>query len=280
MDSLISDEIETFSIFEVAKKECYSLLDMILDNLPIYNFDIDSQDENGDTLLHIICAKSEQAIAQRLINLGCNVNISNNICESPLYIACSKGNLSLAKLLVKNNADLQITDTNSRSLLHLAAEKNSLELCKFLIDSGADLNAPDSSGATPLHYAVELNFPKIILLLVHKGADVNRQDLDGYTPLHIASKTNAEIVKFLLRNKAATSIKTFNGDLPLHLAASSGNHTAVTILLNGGIGPNCLNNDNCSPAQLAEMNGHEKVAHLLRPPNVNKARKKSRIIAL
>lgn len=57
MDSILIDD---FNIFSVARKRCYSLLEMILDNLSIYNFDIDSQDEEtGNTLLHIICSQGK-----------------------------------------------------------------------------------------------------------------------------------------------------------------------------------------------------------------------------
>lgn len=42
-----------FDLFEVAKNECFSILNIALDNLELYNFNVDTQDpHNGNTLLH------------------------------------------------------------------------------------------------------------------------------------------------------------------------------------------------------------------------------------
>ncbi|XP_063921637.1 putative ankyrin repeat protein RF_0381 [Zophobas morio] len=272
---------DNFDVFELAKNpDGYTLFKMVLDNFEIYNQHINSEDEHGNTLLHLIVNHYDHInLVNRLLTLGADVNKSNFMDETPVYFACSKGKLKLAKLLVEKGADLRVKDSKSKSLLHIAVEKSNLELCRFLIERGLDVNSQDHDGETPLHYAVQTKHNKILFLLVHK-ADINKQDHDGYTPLHLAAKTSVEVVNFLLRNKASTSLKTFNGDSPLHLAAAAGNLATATVLLSF-FNVNCLNNDNYSAAQLAEMNGHEEVQRLLQrhcaPPRGPEGKKGKRM---
>ena len=46
---------DNFDVFELAKNpDGYTLFKMVLDNFEIYNLHIDSEDEHGNTLLHLI----------------------------------------------------------------------------------------------------------------------------------------------------------------------------------------------------------------------------------
>lgn len=56
------DDFECESIVEfcplvAAKKESFTVLLLVLENLKLYNIDLNKTDENGNTLLHICAAK-------------------------------------------------------------------------------------------------------------------------------------------------------------------------------------------------------------------------------
>lgn len=45
-----------FDFFELAHNDCFPVLNIALNNLDVYNFDVNSQDETGNTLLHYSAA--------------------------------------------------------------------------------------------------------------------------------------------------------------------------------------------------------------------------------
>lgn len=45
-----------FDLFEVARNDCFTVLNIALENLDIYDFSVDTQDAKGNTLLHYVAA--------------------------------------------------------------------------------------------------------------------------------------------------------------------------------------------------------------------------------
>lgn len=53
--------------------------------------DINIQDRSGDSALHIVAGKGNAKLVRVLLNGGANINIKNNIKETPYDIAVRNG---------------------------------------------------------------------------------------------------------------------------------------------------------------------------------------------
>nr|CAI5855029.1 unnamed protein product [Callosobruchus analis] len=288
-----------FDLLEAARNGCFSVVDLALENLDYYDFSVNSQDENGNTLLHYAAATGNLDTTSKLLTSGAYTNILNNKGETPLHVACLHAQLPAAELLVKNGANVNATDFTKETpvfkavrggnrkltkfilskgailnkfniinegLLHLSVIHDDIELAKLLLDLEEDPNeCTNAEGATPLHSATELNNVAMVSLLVDNKADVNLKDIDGYTPLHVASTTrdSLEVLKTLTTNGASCEAKTFNGDLPIHLAAGYGNIEALRFLYKKTeIG--VTNSMGLTATQMAEINGDPIMLLLLK----------------
>lgn len=134
--------------------------------------------------------------------------------------------------MIEHEADTSVTDIQGHSLLHLAVYRRNSEICQRLISIGLDINARNKDGSTPLHIAIEINDIELVKLLLDNNADVNKPDFDQYTPLHVAAKirNSAKVLELLVQRDARVDAVTPHGDLPLHIAAASGNLNVCSVL--------------------------------------------------
>lgn len=184
-----------------------------------------------ESLLHV-CDNAE--VMRYLLQYKLNVNKASADGTTPLQVAVARGNVETVKLLIQNAAYIHVVDTKQRSLLHLAILYDRYDIAELLLKNKIDVNAVDEEGLAALHYAVDTGQTSYVALLLKFQAKVNVMDIDGYTPLHVAAtKTNIEIIDLLTKRDGRAAVaKTFNGDIPLHIAARCGNSAGIYVLLN------------------------------------------------
>ena len=115
-------------------------------------------------------------------------------------------------------------------------EAKILDMMELLINNGADVNSIDRTGTAPIHIAVNRGYLNIIELLIRKGANVNLRDAWGDTPLHIIApkKENNKIARILIENGADVNAKNSYKMTPLALAENEGNEEYADILRENG----------------------------------------------
>ncbi|NXI49398.1 NFKB2 factor, partial [Chloroceryle aenea] len=157
-----------------------------------------SQDENGDTPLHLAIIHEQTAVIKQLIEVTVSIpsqqiiNISNNLQQTPLHLAVITKQPQVVQLLLQARADPTLLDRYGNSLLHLALQAGDEEMLKTLLahlGSAAPylLRLPNFHGLLPVHLAVKAKSLACLDLLVRKGADVNAMERQGgRTPLHLA----------------------------------------------------------------------------------------------
>ena len=97
----------------------------------------------------------------QLIQLGIDVNCTDNHADTPLYYASEAGHV-VVETLLRNGANTNIT-THSMQSTHTAAIEGPFSILKKLIEYGADIEATmGDSQDTLLHLAV-LNDHKDII---------------------------------------------------------------------------------------------------------------------
>ena len=170
------------------------------------------------------------------LDLGVDINATDNYKKSSLFYSTAKGDLEVAKLLLKHGADSNASDYYRKTPLHMAAKNGNLEIAELLLQNKADVNLEDSYGDKPIHYASKEGHLEVVKLLLKNGADVNtKTSTKRNSPLHLAaSNGHSEITDFLLQNGADVNAPNKYWQAPIHLAAINGHPKVAEILLKHG----------------------------------------------
>ncbi|XP_062436145.1 nuclear factor NF-kappa-B p100 subunit isoform X2 [Rhea pennata] len=221
-----------------------------------------SQDENGDTPLHLAIIHEQTAVIKQLIEVVVSIpnqqiiNVTNNLQQTPLHLAVITKQPQVVQLLLQAHADPTLLDRYGNSLLHLALQAGDEEMLRTLLahlGSAAPylLRLPNFHGLLPVHLAVKAKSLACLDLLVRKGADINAVERQGgRTPLHLAVEMeNLNMATHLVKKLGAdVNSRTFAGNTPLHLAAGLGSPTLTKLLLRAGADVWCENDEPVSPS--------------------------------
>ncbi|MFI5335054.1 MAG: ankyrin repeat domain-containing protein [Chlamydiales bacterium] len=150
--------------------------------------EVNAQNRNRITALHIACEKANIDQVKALLNTGANVIAQDKQGKTPLHHLCSsRGGLKTAdrKLL---GIPFDSPDHPSLGILLLLHEKGEM-----------NIHIRDNQGRTPLHYAAEAGKAHLVTALLQKcHAEVNALDRKGATPLNLAiAKGRKEVIAIL-----------------------------------------------------------------------------------
>ena len=183
-------------------------------------YDVNHQDNEGKTVLHVALENHAPDLAQTLITLfSASIEIRDMHNWTPLHTAIDRGYYSCAQELSKKFLHQDIGTEVSWFQLHAACFQENTQDVKRLLNSNADVNHVSSAGHAPLHIAVNKSNIDLVTLLLDQQADVNSMTHDRKTPLHIAVYNGDEtIIQKLLIRGAEPSLKDAPGNTSLHLA--------------------------------------------------------------
>lgn len=112
--------------------------------------DINTSNEEGDTLLHLAAEAGDEALVDFLLTQpNVNINAQNEEGDTPLLLAILGEEISCIQKLIAQKVDLTVADKKGLTALHVAARRNSLECIKILIAAGAPLTLTDKKKRTP-----------------------------------------------------------------------------------------------------------------------------------
>lgn len=115
---------------------------------------LDSRDmKNGGNPLH--WAKSPQCM-EPLIELGCDVNAKNFQGETVLHVMVARSKLACIITLLSYGADVNARGPNNNTALHVACKGQDVSVVQALVVFGAKLSVENVSGETPRHLAATL----------------------------------------------------------------------------------------------------------------------------
>lgn len=186
------------------------------DNLIKQGLDVNSRDEEGNTMLYYVLTHNKDLLmAKKLIEAGADVNAPSANGMTPLVIATSKANeLQLQKMMI-NTMDFEEQKEVVEAKVNEEIEyemNRAIAMLQMLIEQGADINQETPLG-TPLMSASTSDWNKdMVEILLEKGAKVNQQDKNGRTALFYAQVFDCQqISQMLLAGGADIAIKDNNG---------------------------------------------------------------------
>ena len=120
----------------------------------------------------IKAAKSGDAkTVETLLKLGADVNTQNGEKQTPLHLASARAEHAVAKILLENGANVDTQDWYGQTPLHRALEiEGDLEIVQTLLKIGADVNTQNDKNQTPLHLASNRKNYNMVKLLLENGA--------------------------------------------------------------------------------------------------------------
>lgn len=182
------------------------------------NADVNSRvKETGMTPVMMAVKVKNAQVLRYLITSGADINLQNNEGQTALHISCILGLDEMFAILIKSGANISIIDKKN----HHAMEYINPIFEESFIDAFLS-NAKDTN--TALLMLTKIKSLKGVKKAVMHGADLDTKDKDGATPLIIAAKNNdANTVGFLLYSKANHTFKDLSGSSAFDYAKRNNN---------------------------------------------------------
>jgi ankyrin repeat protein len=158
----------------------YYYIKSSLSKMKADNIEVNTQDYNGRTLLHISLKLNNLRLFNLFLKAGVNPDLADVNVETPLHRAVLEGKLNFIRNLVNHGCDINIATEQEQSPLHLAVISGNLDIIKYLIDHGAEVLIADENNNLPIDYAIDEKDEKTIkyLLTKHQVDDDRKEKIE------------------------------------------------------------------------------------------------------
>lgn len=218
-----------------------------------------TQDEDGDTPLHIAILDGAEALVQHLVQVAPSsacLDVRNDDCQTALHLAVLTGQPRLARHLVLCHANYRHCDRFARTPLHWSVAESNLACVRALTNpissdelacikglkyeprtslKNETVNSTDCEGLTCLHLAAIGGNVDIMRQLVLNGGDINAKEWkSGMTALHIAvERADLAMTRLILQSPGLDlEAETFAGFTPYQICYDE---KIATLLLDAGV---------------------------------------------
>ncbi|KAF5306570.1 hypothetical protein FQR65_LT07297 [Abscondita terminalis] len=236
------------TVFTTACK--FGTIDLIKKMQPMFS-DINKQNKNGETALHLSLKHRNLKVAQFLIDEGADVTVTDTSGTSACLYSCMFGTIDVVKKI------LTTTDADS---LYSSLKNHNFDVARFLMSAGnysnnevfitacetgkidiaknvqADINAQTTEGNTALHRSLKFQNVSLARFLINEGADVNLANDSGMTAyLYACKRGNYDLVKRMISQVADKNLQERGGKTALHLSLRNECFNVANFLICDGV---------------------------------------------
>lgn len=161
-----------------------------------YGTNVDTQNGEGQTPLHIAAAEGDEALLKYFYGVRASASIADNQGEStaaeknpcwdfhfsllpltdrtPMHLAAENGHAHVIEILAdKFKASIFERTKDGSTLMHIASLNGHAECATMLFKKGVYLHMPNKDGARSIHTAAAYGHTGIINTLLQKGEKVD-----------------------------------------------------------------------------------------------------------
>ena len=227
--------------------------------------DVNSQDIQGFTPIHVAAASNAWASVKALIGMGhADVDLPDYEGCTPLHDVCAKGYSAVLSLLLPHVHNMNVQDYQGMTPLHHAINGINEECVRIFLENGGNTEIQDHFGTFPIHLTSQDNRRcHILTMLCESFTHLDVVDNDNQTALHLACIANVpEVVTILLGFGAEPNVRDSSGCQPIHLASRHGSVECCQILFDYNVDINIKNYDGISALGEARMSNQTEVIDL------------------
>ena len=225
----------------------------ILNDLIEYGANINAQNEDGSTMLHITVTNWDNGWIDRINQVYgqiINYDIRDKRGRTPLDLAIELGHVSVndaesvenslrkRPTYIGDNRDVKAVDKFGRNGLQLATLRSDMRFVSELAKAGTNLGHQDDKGNTALHYAMINSDPeKFVRYLLQEKAPTNILNNAGESPLFwvtriVSPVTRLLVAKALIDAGSPVANKNKEGKTALDVARAAGDQQLAELLRN------------------------------------------------
>ncbi|XP_062568050.1 serine/threonine-protein phosphatase 6 regulatory ankyrin repeat subunit B-like [Saccostrea cucullata] len=229
--------------------------------------DINSLQEDGETILHQCCRSGKMEMCEYLVkHFSDLLEIKDTKGCTVLHSACRGGSVEIVSFLLEKGMDFNALSNDGKTILHIACLNGKFDICEYLVENYPHLlDVKDKSSNTVLHDAAWEGNVEQVKLLIEKKMNIFSRQEDGETILHQCCRSGKmEMCEYLVNHfSELMEIRDNNGWTVLHSACSGGSVDIVSFLLNKGLDINVLSNVGESILHIACLNSNHDVCRYL-----------------
>lgn len=223
--------------------------------------------------LHKECAKTviDKQLIEALISTD-TINQPDDKGNPPLYYAVCAKNASLVAVLLKKGANPRLFNPKQYPFLVYATAFNDKETFMTLLNhADIDVNQQGHQNATALLAAAQQGDEDIVDLLLNAGADPLICNEDGTSPflLAVSNRRLSVANKLYLASPELLNKANVKNIYPLQIALKRNDKTMIEFLLNKGVDPNLLFNEQQTCLDYAVDEGLVEIVRLFLSKGAN-----------
>ncbi|GAU98770.1 hypothetical protein RvY_09871-1 [Ramazzottius varieornatus] len=235
---------------------------------------VNTQDEKtGFTPAYLCVRENKPAFAEKLANLGADLNVRIRDGSTALHFAAANLKEDVVRLLITVGSDASLQGGPLNQLpLHVACARKhgAFPVVQYLVYLSGEYARlmMDAQGETALWRATEACHFHLVkeLLKEQAAAQLSYQNKvqNGDTVMHSALRRGqTDFLKVFIDTGASVNIQNFDGQTLLHIAVQNVNKAAITLLHEHNANAELVDKYERTPLHLAVERGLDDVVNML-----------------